>query len=332
MNKPRVTIVEDDESVRHIMVEILRRRGFEARGYGEAERALSEEFDLPIAPSEPPDLVIVDLLLEGSQMQGMDLIGQLVARDVPSVILAVSGHASSADLLQAMRSGASDCVTKPFDFTTFVPKLMALAETGRKIRQRRNGHRELDITRLHRPVFLSYPGEDRDSALVLKRYLEARDVATWYAPSTIRVGDDWQGSINKGVNEAKFFIALITDNYFSKPNCIDELLEFDLRVRADSDRNLVLLPVLLGISGKTKLNPTFQSVQDRYQCLDISGYHFLDGLTALLLRIQDGLAHEPRASNAQGPSPTREASPASTSLTDPTSLPPHSAKGFRRFE
>lgn len=323
MNKPRVIVVEDDESLRHIMVEILRLRGFEAKGYGEAEGALAEQFDVSVSPDESPDLVIVDLLLEANKMQGMQLIGELVARDVPSVILAVSGHASSSDLSQAMRTGASDCVTKPFDFTTFLPKLITLAQTGRKIQLRRNGHsHEMDITRLHRPVFLSYPGEDRDSALVIKRYLEARDVATWYAPSTIRVGDDWQGSISKGIKEAKFFIALITDNYFTKPGCIDELLEFDLRVRADLGHNLLLLPLLSGISEKTKQNPTFQSIQDRYQWLDISSGHFLDGLTALLLRIQDSLGHELDVGH-QGSSPLRR---------DPTSLPPHSEKSFLQFE
>src|SRR5713101_4356313 len=115
MNKPRVVVVEDDEAVRYVMVEMLRRRNFEAKGYSEAERALAEEFDVSVSPNESPDLVIVDLLLEPGKMHGMQMIGELVARDVPSVILAVSAHASSADMSLAMRSGASDCVAKPFD-------------------------------------------------------------------------------------------------------------------------------------------------------------------------------------------------------------------------
>ena len=332
MNKSKVIVVEDDESVRHVLVEILRRQGFEAKGYRDAERALAEQFDVSVSPDQPPDLVVVDLLLETNAMQGMQLIGELVARDVPSVILAVSADTKGADMAQAMRAGASDCVNKPFDYTTFLPKLIALAQTGRKIRQRRNGDSHgMDITRLHRPVFLSYPGEDEDLALVIKRYLEAREIATWYGPSTIRVGDDWEGSIKKGIKEAKFFIALITDNYFNKPDCIDELLEFDLRVRTGLDRDLLLLPVLSRVSEKTMHNPTFQSIRDRYHWQDISGCHFLDGLTALLLRIQDALGQEHQISNREISFSARDMS-SSPSRSDPTSLLSHSEISFRQFE
>ena len=291
MNKHKVIFVDDDEVLCDTLTKILRRRGFDAEGYGEAERFLTEAFDLRHSHSGQPDLVITDLQLKSDKMQGMELIKELVARDISSEILVVSGNLSSADLLQAMMTGASDWVAKPFDYFTLMPKLAGMAQTGRKRRLHRDiDSLEMDVTRLDRPVFLSYSENDKVLASVIKRYLEARDIGVWYAPNTIRVGDPWQDRISEGIKDATIFVALLTDSYFTRPYCIDELMEFDQRTKTSAEPRPLLLPLTCGFSEETKENPMFQNIRNRYQCRDISGHQFLDGLTDLLLRIEDRVA------------------------------------------
>ena len=292
MNKHRVVVVDDYESVVETLVARLREKGFDAEGYREAERFLAETFDARHPQQEQPDLVIIDLELGIDKMQGMELIKELAARDITSEILAVSGNLSSADLLRAMMMGASDWLAKPFpDSHTLMPKLAGMAETGRKRRLHRGIESlEMDMTRLDRPGFLSYSENDRVLAGVIKRYLEARDIRVWYAPSTIRVGDPWQDRIREGIKNAKILVALLTDSYFTRPYCINELMEFDQRVRTGSEQQPLLLPVTNGFSQETERNPVFQNIRSRYQCKDIAGHRFLDGLTDLILRIEDRLA------------------------------------------
>jgi FixJ family two-component response regulator len=292
MNKHKIIIVDDEHGVLDTLLEILRHRGFEAEGHSEAERLLAEAFDARHPHQQQPDLVIIDLELGQGKMQGMELIKELAARDVTSEILAVSGNLPSADLLRAMMTGASDWLAKPFPhFDSLIPKLAGMAETGRKRRLHRGiDSLEMDVTRLERPVFLSYSENDSVLARVIKRYLEARDIGVWYAPSTIRVGDPWQDRIREGVKNSAIFVALLTDSYFTSRYCIDELMEFDQRSKMSPEPRPLLLPVTCGFSQETKQNAMFQNIRSRYQCRDIAGHQFLDGLTDLLLRIEDRLS------------------------------------------
>jgi DNA-binding response OmpR family regulator len=291
MNKHLVVVVDDNGPLLNTVVAILRRRGFDAIGYREAEKLLAEVIDVRHMHPDQPDLLIVDLQLEAGKMQGMHLLKELVARDVSSEILVVSGNMSSADLLEAMMMGASDWVAKPFDYFTLIPKVTGMAETGRKRRLHRDlESHEMDSTRVDRPVFLSYSEKDRTLASVIKRYLEARNIGVWYAPKTIKVGDPWQDRLSEGIKTATIFVAVLTDSYFTRPYCIDELIEFDQRTQTGADPRPLLLPVTFGFSDETEQDPTFRSIRNRYQCRDMSGHQFMDGLTELLLRIEDRLA------------------------------------------
>jgi FixJ family two-component response regulator len=292
MNKHKVILLDDDEGLCETWTQMLHRGGFDAKGYFEAERLLTEAFDARHPHEGQPDLVIIDLELGQGKMQGMELIKELSARDITSEILAVSGNLPAADLLRAMMIGASDWLAKPFPPSdVLMPKLASMAETGRKRRLHRGiDSLEMDVTRLNRPVFLSYSENDKILASVVKRYLEARDIGVWYAPSAIRVGDPWQDRIREGVKNAPIFVALLTDSYFTRPYCIHELMEFDQRVRTSPQPQPLLLPVTWGFSEEAKRNPMFLDIRSRYHCRDISGHQFLDGLTDLLLRIEGRLA------------------------------------------
>jgi DNA-binding response OmpR family regulator len=106
--RPRILAVDDDNGVLESLGLILEER------YDVLE-ARNGDTALKLIQSEPVDLVLLDVLIEG--IDGITLLQQLRARgnDVPVII--VSGLDNSWTAAAAMRLGAVDYVTKPFEET-----------------------------------------------------------------------------------------------------------------------------------------------------------------------------------------------------------------------
>lgn len=290
MKKYRGYVVDDNDSVREMLIEQLRFNDFEAHGYDEAEPLLRDIFDQGSSTLDVPDLVVVDLKLRANRMQGIELVTELAERDVPSEILVTSGNHPSKDLVEAIRIGAATSAPKPFDSIFKVTDTMVrLAEIGRRRRlqrlAKRDFHGEVDISREQRPVFLSYCTEDKRLAHGVRRNLEAREIGVWYAPSTLEVGDIWRRRIEDGIDQAVVFVPLITENYFHSAICLGELSRFFRRIQREDSHELLLLPVLASSSSAIKKKEIMRPIFDRYQYLDMST-QFIDGLTVLLARIQ----------------------------------------------
>ncbi|HEY7956280.1 MAG TPA: sigma-54 dependent transcriptional regulator [Polyangia bacterium] len=118
-----VLIVEDEPGLREGLVGAVETLGYSALtacGLGEARRLLA---------SEPVDCVLLDIRLRDGD--GLELLRELRAgpqRDVPVII--ATAYGDSERTIAAMRDGAFDYLTKPFDF----PAL--LATVGRAVKQR----------------------------------------------------------------------------------------------------------------------------------------------------------------------------------------------------
>jgi CheY-like chemotaxis protein len=290
LNKYKALVVDDYPDVRDMLVECLRFSDFDAEGYGEAEKLLRDVFDAGLPLENVPDLLVVDLELETTKMQGIELLNELAERNIPSEILAISGRLSGEDLVEAIKLGAAAGIAKPFDnIFGLIKRMEILAETGMKRRlyrletsKERHG---VDSNRLQRPVFLSYANEDKKLATGIIRNLEAKNIGVWYASSTIDIGDDWRRRILDGINQATVLIALITDKYLTSPFCVAELTKFYRRLEDGSEPRPVLLPVLAGLSQDGKRHPLVKSIVQDLQYLDIT-VRFIDALTVLLARIQ----------------------------------------------
>ncbi len=105
--KPSVLIVDDDVSLATVLAKQLAQAEMLPRaGTGGAEA-------LALLETTPFDLVITDLRMPG--LDGMSLLGQIVARwpDVPVVMLTAHGTVPLA--VEALKAGAADFVLKPFD-------------------------------------------------------------------------------------------------------------------------------------------------------------------------------------------------------------------------
>jgi DNA-binding response OmpR family regulator len=293
MGKLKAFIVDDDAQVREVLVEACRFSGFEADGYDEAEKALHEIFSDP-SLQKMPDLFVVDLELKRSKMQGLELISELAERNAPSAILAISGNHPAGSLLRAIEGGALATVTKPFDLYELTKKMRECATVGRNRRlyRKTNDSFLMDPARQNRPVFLSYSNEDKRTANGLRISMEARGVGVWYAPTTLQVGDEWRNLIQTGIDQAKVFVALITQNYLNSPICLGELTRFYQRIENEVENPPVLVPVLYGSLDIVRNNNFISGSLLKYQYVPMSPEKIVDAYTVILMRVQ-------RATNIQ---------------------------------
>jgi two-component system, NtrC family, response regulator HydG len=106
--KPRILVVDDEPTIRHVLRALLTDAGFEVRTAGESREALEAAAELS------PDLVLLDLRL-GDQ-NGIDLLDPLhgVAGARPLIVL-MTAHGTIRSAVEAMKKGAYDYITKPFD-------------------------------------------------------------------------------------------------------------------------------------------------------------------------------------------------------------------------
>nr|AYM55755.1 hypothetical protein [uncultured bacterium] len=113
-------IVDDDEDFRISVASLAKREGFEARTVGTLEEARKCMVDTP------PDLVLVDLRLPDGH--GLELLaGGIPASDTEFVV--VTGNASVETAIRAIREGAIDYLTKPFDPARLTGVLANVART-----------------------------------------------------------------------------------------------------------------------------------------------------------------------------------------------------------
>lgn len=123
--RPRVLVVDDDESIRRFLNIALRVRGYEVFEAAGARAALAA------APAVRPDIVILDLGLPDGD--GVDVTKQLRAADHAS-ILVLSVRDREDDKVAALEAGAEDYLTKPFGIEELHARLRVLL-------RRRSTHR-----------------------------------------------------------------------------------------------------------------------------------------------------------------------------------------------
>ena len=120
-----ILVVDDTPNNLHLLMDILTRKGYEVRPAPNGERALSA------ARSQPPDLILLDIMMPG--MSGYDVCRKLKAnratRDIPVIFL--SALDDLLNKMEAFAVGGVDYVTKPFQSK----EVLARVETHLKIRR-----------------------------------------------------------------------------------------------------------------------------------------------------------------------------------------------------
>jgi DNA-binding NtrC family response regulator len=118
---PTLLVVEDDQAMRQMCIQLFERRGFRAEGAGTAAEALGRVKD---AEKPAVNLVLSDVRLGRDKSEnGIELLRELknLRPDVP--VLLMTGYATVQDAVEAMKLGAADYVTKPFERTELIGKV-----------------------------------------------------------------------------------------------------------------------------------------------------------------------------------------------------------------
>jgi DNA-binding response OmpR family regulator len=112
----KILIVDDDKHVRAYLSKALSEAGdFSVEAVESAEEALQ------IIETVAFDLVLVDLTLP--KMDGLQLITEIVNSRPEIFTVLITGHASIDSAVEAMKRGASDYITKPFDLDEMLARL-----------------------------------------------------------------------------------------------------------------------------------------------------------------------------------------------------------------
>jgi len=114
---PRILVVDDDATVAEVVSRYLEREGFEVEALGDGERALAS------ALTDPPDLVVLDVMLPG--LDGLEVCRRLRAlAPVPVIMLTARG--TEADRVIGLELGADDYLAKPFSPKELVARVRAV--------------------------------------------------------------------------------------------------------------------------------------------------------------------------------------------------------------
>ena len=115
-NKPSVvSVVDDDESVRESLPDLLRELGFSAQAFSSAEEFLASGF------VKQTKCLILDFAMPG--MSGPDLQQELTRRQQNIPIIFITAHADKTVRPRLLEQGAVECLFKPFSDTALLAAL-----------------------------------------------------------------------------------------------------------------------------------------------------------------------------------------------------------------
>jgi len=137
--KHDILIVDDEADIRNLIAGLLQDEGYATRESGSSEQALGE------LEKRRPSLVLLDIWLQGSKLDGLGILRE-IKRDYPSLpVLMMSGHGTVETAVQAIKNGAYDFIEKPFKSDRLLFLVERALETDRLRRENqelrlRSGH------------------------------------------------------------------------------------------------------------------------------------------------------------------------------------------------
>ena len=136
-----VLVVDDEEDIRELVSGVLEDEGYTVRTAADSTTALDAIED------RRPSLVLLDVWLQGSRMDGLQLLQEVKQRDASLPVLMISGHGNLDTAVAAIREGAVDFIEKPFEAERLVHLVARATETDRLRRENEDlrqqvGHEE----------------------------------------------------------------------------------------------------------------------------------------------------------------------------------------------
>jgi two-component system response regulator TtrR len=132
--EPTVYVIDDDESIRELLVWLMKRNEIRAEAFPNAKSFLAS-----YRPGGPGCLVL-DLFMPG--MSGLDLQQYLKGAGIEMPVIFLSGRADVPKAVAAVKSGAIDFIEKPFDYKRIVELVRDCLDRDAKARGGREEARQ----------------------------------------------------------------------------------------------------------------------------------------------------------------------------------------------
>ena len=112
---PLISVVDDDESVRESLPDLIREFGYDVRAFSSAEEFLTSGF------VDRTGCLILDIAMPG--MTGPELQTELRQRRQNIPIIFITAHGDDSTRPRMMNNGAVECLSKPFSETALLDAL-----------------------------------------------------------------------------------------------------------------------------------------------------------------------------------------------------------------
>ena len=126
---PRILLIEDEDSIRHLISYDLKNAGFDVTGCSDGasarEKGLNESFDI----------MIIDWMLP--EISGIELVRLFRGKGIDSVMMMLTAKDEEEDILEAFEAGVDDYITKPFSPRELLARIQAhvkrIVKTSRRV-------------------------------------------------------------------------------------------------------------------------------------------------------------------------------------------------------
>jgi len=127
-----ILVVDDEADIRDLIAGILDDEGFATRTAADSDAALAA------IQERRPSLVVLDIWLQGSRLDGLDLLDVIREQDPDLPVIIISGHGNIETAVSAIKRGAYDYIEKPFKTDRLVlvtERALEASSLKREIRQ-----------------------------------------------------------------------------------------------------------------------------------------------------------------------------------------------------
>jgi two-component system, NtrC family, nitrogen regulation response regulator NtrX len=175
-----ILIIDDEDDIRDLIAGILEDEGYDTRQAHDADSALNE------IARRRPSLIFLDIWMQGSRLDGLQLLDVLQAQHPDMPVVMISGHGNVETAVSAIKRGAYDYIEKPFK----IDRLLLITQRAIEATRLRNQVTELK----ERPH-----GQSSDLVGVSPALQQVRAIIEKSAPTNSRIFISGPSGAGKGL-------------------------------------------------------------------------------------------------------------------------------------